>query len=451
MLHHTDILIICVYFIVVIVVAYLSSRKQTKQDFLIAERKLGAFSLGLTVFASNLGAGTLLVYVSLVYIYGVAGIWYFIGFSFGYLIFFLLSRKWKLSRKSANQYTLADVFHMLYGKKVSILVGLFVLISMIGWVVVNLIGGASLLQEFGGIPFVLSTLIMGAVILAYLLKGGFRSVVITDRIQFIGILFLGFIMVYLLMNNYVSFFSFSFNLSNMPVHLIITFFLGGLLYPLASGDLWQRVHAAKHVRALKNGLIISAVSYLFIGVILTVVGLIIHTTFPSLDPNSALVVGLSKLLPVGLVGFAIVAFYSAIMSSADTYLFTANASLTRDILERLGLVKDSLIRTKVYLVFLGMLSIVLVLFVRTIVHATFLFTSLIMSAGIVVLIVLLFPRINRDSVFVGLLAGLCGTLLLAIIYGIDVNLLQHGLLLTSLGILAGWVMHRIKLSVSSHG
>ena len=103
-----DFILIIVYFIILILIGYLSSRKQNEEDFLIAERKLSAISTMATINASKTGS-ILMIFVALVYVWGFAAIWYFIGTVVGMLVFIPFALKLKENSKQ-RFYTLADYF-----------------------------------------------------------------------------------------------------------------------------------------------------------------------------------------------------------------------------------------------------------------------------------------------------------------------------------------------------
>ena len=98
------------------------SRKESKEGYLIAERKLGAWSTMATINASKTGS-ILMIFVALVYLWGFAALWYFIGMVVGVLVFLPFALKLKDNSKH-KFYTLADYFRYNYGKKAAILASL---------------------------------------------------------------------------------------------------------------------------------------------------------------------------------------------------------------------------------------------------------------------------------------------------------------------------------------
>jgi len=81
-----DYVLIAIYFLVLLYIGYKVSRKQKDEDYLIGERKISTFGTMATVNASKTGS-ILMIFVALVYLWGISAIWYFIGMMIGIFIF----------------------------------------------------------------------------------------------------------------------------------------------------------------------------------------------------------------------------------------------------------------------------------------------------------------------------------------------------------------------------
>lgn len=439
MLTPLDYLFIAIYFIIVLAVGWFAGRKETKEEYLIAGRNLKFLQSTATIFSSKIGAGILLTYTALVYLYGLGALWYFIGAIFGYFVFYFFAKKIKKLSDEKQYYTLPDFFFDQKGKLTGYLVSIVVFLSMFGWVIVNFTGGAKVISEYSALSFELSIILMGIVILTYLLIGGFKAVVKTDVIQTLGISLLFVLMFFLLFTSGSSLTFADFNLFSIPVGQIINFFLAGLLFPLASAELWQRVYAVKDEKNLKKSLILASSLYFIVGVVLLLIGLVIRTKLAGLDADTSLIVGFSNLLPAGLAGLAVVIFYSAIMSSSDTYLFTSNASLTQDFLQKSGYVKkEKLLKVmKISMALLMVFGVILSLIIRDIVDTTFFFVALMMSLGFITLVVWVKPKINKHAINFAIIFSLIGVIALAIIQGISTSLVIYSLGLSLIGLIIG--------------
>lgn len=442
MLTNIDYLLIVLYFIIILMIGLLSGRKQEREDYLIANRKLNSIQATSTIFSSRIGAAILLTYTALVYLYGLGALWYFIGAVFGLFVFYFFGKKIKKLADEQNFYTLPDYFFFLKGKFAGYLATLIVVIIMFGWVVLNFIAGAKLVAEYTPISYEFSVLIVGGVILAYLVAGGFSAVVKTDLIQTIGIFLLFILMIYLLIASPTKPTIIFMDLFRIPVTEMVSFFLAGFFIPMASPELWQRVYAIKDQKHFKRSLFLSSIFYLIIGFILMMIGLVIRVDLPDIEAGTSLIVGFSKLLPVGLAGLSVVIIYSAVSSSADTYLFTTASSVTQDFLEKSGFVtKERLfLIMRICMAILMILGVSMALVLKDIIDTTFFFVSLTMSLGFLVLVIWIYPDINRYSVNFSIFFCLVGVIVPAIIFGISTTLIIYAWALCIVGLLAGMVV-----------
>jgi Na+/proline symporter len=448
MLTTFDYFFIALYFIVILTVGFWTGHKQEKEDYLIAGRKLKSLEATSSIFSSRIGAAILLTYTSLVYLYGLGAYWYFIGSVLGLFVFYFFGKKVKKLGDKQKFYTLSDFFFYLKGPIAGYLSAIVVIIIMFGWVVLNFTAGAKLVQEYTPISYNWSVILIGVIILAYLLAGGFRAVVKTDIIQTFGIFLLFILMVYLFFSTETKPKIILSELFSIPTKEIINFFLAGFFIPMASPELWQRVYAIENQKHYKRSIFLSSVFYFIIGFILLIIGMIIRTDIPDISADTALIVGFSKLLPVGLAGLSVVIIYSAVSSSADTYMFTAASSVTQDFIERLGLLKKEklFIGMRIIMTLLMVLGVVIALVLRDIIDTTFFFVSLTMSLGFLILVMWIYPKINKYSVNLSILFCLIGVVVPTILVGISTSLVIYAISLCIVGLILGLIIHWIKPS-----
>ncbi len=448
MLHLADYLIIAFYFLVILIVGMLTGKKQDREGFLLSGRKLKSLQATTTIFSSRIGAAILLTYTALVYLYGLGALWYFIGSIFGLFVFYFFGLKVKKMADEQNFYTLPDFFFFLKGRFAGYLATLISIIIAFGWVVLNFTAGAKLIEEYTPISYDFSVIIVGVIILLYLLAGGFDAVVKTDIIQTIGIFLLFILMMYLLFTTETKPRLAFMDLFSLPAGQIISYFLAGFFIPMASPELWQRVYAIENKKHFRRSLFLSSVFYLVIGFILLLIGLVIRSShIPGLDADTSLIKGFSWLLPGGLAGLSVVIIYSAVSSSADTYLFTATASVTQDLMEKSGWIRngENLRRSfRFSLAVLMILGITMALVLRDIVDTTFFFVSLTMSLGFLVLAIWIYPRLNRHSVNISIVACLIGVIIPAIFIGISESLIIYAWGFCIAGMLIGIPIHYLK-------
>lgn len=188
-LSNLDWTIIGVYFLFVLVVGLLVSRKagDSVTDFFLSGRNMTWWLLGVSMVATTFSADTPNLVTDLVRQNGVAGNWGWWAFLLtGMLTVFVYAKLWRRS----NVLTDVEFYELRYsGKAATFLRGFRALyLGLIFNVLV--MGTVSLAAvKFGevmlGMPGWLTLLIAGSITLAYSAFGGLKAVIITDFVQFI--------------------------------------------------------------------------------------------------------------------------------------------------------------------------------------------------------------------------------------------------------------------------
>ncbi len=108
--------------------------------------------------------------------------------------------------------------------------------------------------------------------------------------------------------------------------------LGTLVDP----NFHQRVQAAKDLKTAKRGLYIATGIWIIFDIATTLGGLYARAVLPNALPEqSYLLLGLQEL-PSGFRGLFLAGILATILSTLDSYLFTAGAALTADLLKKQG-------------------------------------------------------------------------------------------------------------------
>lgn len=426
-LGNIDLMFIFVYFIILLFIGYYSSRKQKEEDYLIADRKLGTWQTMMTTNASKTGS-ILMLFVALVYLWGFSAIWYFVGVATGALLFipFAIKVKEKITDK---HYTLPHYFKFAYGKKAGFLASLLSIILMFGLLVVNLIAVTKLFVFFTGWAFWISALLVMAVVLIYILLAGFNAVVKTDIIQYIAMMTVLALLALLLFNGSLIPAS-EWQIFKADTVTILGFFIVGILFAFGSPDLWQRVYSAKGKREVRNGLLISVALYAVMAFLLALIALTVKVQFPEIDPDLALIHGFASLLPEGLLGLSVILLFAAIMSSIDTYIFTAGASLTQDFFDW---DKKKTVRNLRKTIFaLAILATILSILIQDLIIGSYIFVSFVVVISVAVLATWIKPSIKEKTLVTEFIIGIIG-MVAFVIYGLTSGGITPSLVIAVLG------------------
>lgn len=401
-----DFLAMLLYFAILLLIGYFSSRKHTGEGFLIAERKLSCWNLIATICASFLGGGVLIAFTAYVYQFGLSAIWFFIGISAGLLIFLFFYKKLKSLSDEKNFYTLSDYLYLKYGEGVGLLSAIIIFVWAFCLVLMQFIAGGRVLAAISGFSYSTSVLLMGIVVFVYLVLGGFKAVVKTDIFQYLIVLLLGFVMVFSLRRN-IQLLPEQIKLTSMGLTQSIAFLSIGAFNIVVSADLWQRIYAAKNKRHAKAGIIGSAVLIIIVGLILSVVGFAAKNNFPDIPPDEALVYGISRLLPPGLLGLGLVVLFAVIMSTLDTMLFVVSMNISQDIVSHFEeITTEALVKiTRISIFTLALIGMLLAIFVQNIISVGLALTGIGLTLAPTI-IASFYWDLKKRAVFVSVLGGL---------------------------------------------
>ena len=329
------ILVTIVSLIFVILGIYHSKKYQGLNNYLIANRNTGLFSLTMSLTASALGAWILFGPASASTWGGVGAI---IGYSLGtaFPMFFLIFLGKKIRKEFPKGSSLIEFMRKKFGKSLFKLILLMTIFYMFIFLCAEVTAVAVLINYISGTDLWMTALIVLLSTLAYTLYGGLKASMFTDNIQMIviGILLLiSFIYIYSFTG---SQFSFEFIRENNP-HLLsssyvpgytagLTFFIAVAATNLFHQGNWQRVYAAKNFDTLKKSLIISFFIIIPIVFYMGFTGMVAFSIEPNIRPDLGFFSLLLKEQTILLSLFIVILGLSLTISTVDT-LINAISSL----------------------------------------------------------------------------------------------------------------------------
>ncbi len=256
------------------------------------------------------------------------GFWYL-----SYLIFafFLVDKV-----KDYEALTLPDLIGKMFGPKSARIASLFNFFNVLP--IAYTIGIGIFIQSLSGWSLNISMLVGLIIVLSYSLKGGLRSVVLSDMIQFYTMC-TGVLAVLL-----ISIFKFggiSFLQQNLPPHYFSVTSDVGILPTLVWGfialstlvdpNFYQRCFAARSPKVAKKGIIISTLIWFCFDICTTFGAMYARAVLPDAESSQGYLIYALQILPHGLRGFFLAAILATILSTLDSYLFLAGATLSFDL------------------------------------------------------------------------------------------------------------------------
>ena len=304
-------------------------------NYLVASRSVGTFSLTTSFIASALGAWILFGPASAATWGGLgAVIGYSLGTAFPLFVLIYLGKKFRDNYPKGK--SLIEIIRLRFGSELFKLILFLSIFYMTIFLIAEVTAVSILINYISETDLWITASIIIASSLIYTLYGGLRASIFTDNIQFIIfglLLIIAFSYLISFNSNEFSFEYIKLNKPNLLSSNYIPNFTAGLTFFIAvaatnlfhQGN-WQRVYAAKNEKVLKNSLIISFLIIIPIVFIMGFSGLIAISQDSSVVPDlaffSLLLKDNSVFLSVVIVALAI----SLTISSIDT-LVNAISSL----------------------------------------------------------------------------------------------------------------------------
>ena len=440
-MHWIDITIFFIYMSAMLGIGFFFLKKNKgAEDYYVGGRTIGSFHIGLSVVATDVGGGFSIGLGGLGFLIGISGSWMlFSGLIGAWLSAALLIPKvFPLSDK-LKLLTFPQIFKHFYNAKVALLAGIISAIGYIGFTSSQILAGAKLASAtFPGLKLHKALLVMGVIAVVYTVMGGLKAVIYTDTVQWliliIGLFFVGIPVCYFAVGGFSEiskvlpkdFFSLT-NISwqkfvNWTITIVPIWFVGMTLY--------QRIYASRSKKeAQKAWFIAGLLEYpimAFMGILL---GLFSRVAFEqgmfetlgyaagsSIDPEMGLPLLLKTVLPVGLMGIMMSAYFSAVMSTADSCLMAASGNVLTDILRIKSDDKNNLRKSQILTLIIGAFALLLASSLQNVLKLM-LYSYAFMVSGLFVptLGTFFFKNKSSSGVFSAMLAGGGTTLILTLL------------------------------------
>ena len=326
-------LVISIFFVIIGLIY--SKKYLGLNNYLVASRSVGTFSLTTSFIASALGAWILFGPASAATWGGLgAVIGYSLGTAFPLFLLIYLGKKFRDNYPKGK--SLIEIIRLRFGSELFKLILFLSIFYMTIFLIAEVTAVSILINYISGTDLWITASIIIASAVIYTLYGGLRASIFTDNIQFIIFGLLLIIAFSYLISFNSNEFSFEYIKLNKPNLLSsnylpnftagLTFFIAVAATNLFHQGNWQRVYAAKNEKVLKNSLIISFLIIIPVVFIMGFSGLIAVSKDSSVVPDLAFFSLLLKNNTVFLSVIIVALAISLTISSIDT-LVNAISSL----------------------------------------------------------------------------------------------------------------------------
>lgn len=341
-----------IYLVGVFAIAFCSRHKTSGQGFLneyfLGGRSMGGFVLAMTLAATYASASSFIGGPGAAYKLGLGWVLLaMIQLPATWLTLGVLGKKFAIEARRHNALTLNDMLYARFkSRSVVILASSALLLAFFGTMVVQFVGGARLLQTVTGLSYQHGLMIFAFTVGLYTTIGGFRAVVLTDTVQGIMMLIGTFVLLAGIIHAGGSLGAIVTKLHHIDPALITPYGPDQFLSQPFMLSFWILVcfgviglpHAAvrcmsyKDSQSLHKGIIFSTImmALLMFGTHLS--GALGRAIVPELSsPDQIMPTLMITVLPPLLAGVFLAGPMAAIMSSIDSQLIQASATLLKDL------------------------------------------------------------------------------------------------------------------------
>lgn len=451
-MHWIDITIFCVYLIFMLGVGFFFLRRnKTTDDYYVGGRQMNSLHIGLSVVATDVGGGFSIGLGGLGFIMGVSGSWLlFTGLIGAWLSGVLLIPKVSKLAQKHNFLSFPQFLESSYNKRVALMAGIISAIGYIGFTSSQFLAGAKLASAtFNDLTLNNALLIMGIIAVVYTVIGGLKAVIYTDTIQWLilmfGLVFIGIPLGYKSVGGYEALAATLppkfLSLTNVTWQQLLNWFITIVPIWFVGMTLYQRIYASRDTKTAKRAWFIAGLFeypvMAFTGVLLGLFARVAmengmfasmgYVLMGDIDQEMGLPLLLKTVLPVGLLGILMSAYFSAIMSTADSCLMAASGNILTDIMRKHN-AKNNLRMSQLLTLIIGIIALFLALKMPNVLELM-LYSYAFMVSGMIVPVLgaLFYKNSNPIAAFWSMIFG-GGTTLSLIIsqiklpLGLDANI-----------------------------
>jgi len=391
------------YIVMLLCIGFRAARRindHDTDDYILGNRKLSlsAFiaTLVTTWYGGILGIG------EFTYRFGLSS-WVIFGLPY-YIFAFLFAIILAGKIRRAGQYTIADMFYLEHSKPVGILGSLFLLFMTSPAPYILMV--AFLFQVILGWSF-LVTLVLGTLFSTlYVYFGGFRSVVQTDKFQFILIyisftILLGFLVNssggFVFLKNHLPPLYLSWSGGNSFQYIIVWFFLAS--WTFIDPGFHQRCAAAGSLSISRKGIMYSILFWFIFDFLTVTSGLYAAALLSDIQPVLAYPLLADKMLPPFIKGLFLTGLLAVIMSTIDSFTFLSAITFGRDLIWRLKMNPNNsfIPYTRLGLVITALLSVILCLLFPSVIKLWYVIGSLFIPPMLVPVLTAYFPHFKLKA------------------------------------------------------
>jgi len=340
------------YILAMVALSYYVGKRMTnnEMEFMVGGKEFTPLMTAVGNSSILISGGYLPGIVMYGYMFGMGGMWFYLGWGTGALVALLF---WAGFWRTSGAVTPTEWFEYRYGKGGRMAITVVILLAsmaIIGW---QYVGCGAIIAGALGISAKTAILLVGVVVTLYVMLGGIWAATITDLIQFSWVALFTFIIlpIYLIATygmpdaaalpaNFLSVPFGTMPVIQFTVPSVLTFILMHQSL-LNQSPYWTRAAGTRDVATVKKGWIWTVIIAYVTGVIGAFVGVYVKQLIPGLEDPSLALGSLMNIIPVGLAACLMAGLMAATMSTCDIYLVSGVNQLVRDVAQYWLKIRDT--------------------------------------------------------------------------------------------------------------
>ncbi|NOU36803.1 MAG: sodium/solute symporter [Kiritimatiellaceae bacterium] len=348
LLNGLDLAVIVVYLLIMCAIgAWVSLRQKHGENLFLAQHSLGATSIGLTMWGTNVGPSMLIASCSIGYTTGIVAAnfsWY--AFVFLFLLAFIFAPFYLQAKTS----TLPEFIGKRFNQRSRELLAWYSIITiLVSWLGMTLYAGGILVTQIMNWPLWLSITALVIFSAFFTLAGGLKTVANTNVFQMSLLIIASLILVafgVVKAGGIVAIYQgvpegywkllLPSNDANYPWHAILLGYpVLGIWFWCTDQSMVQSVLGAKNLQSGRLGTSFCGGLKILDAVLFFLPGIICLIIFPNLaNPDEAYMTMVSQLLPHGLIGLIMTVLIAALVSTIASALNALSTVFTLDIYQK---------------------------------------------------------------------------------------------------------------------
>lgn len=335
-----DVAIVSIYVVLMLFWGLYVGLRQDSDDFFVFSRKAPFILVLFSLISTWVGSGTTVAVASSGYSTGISlGLTAGIGGLVGVFSASFFVPRLKEFGDRYEAHTLADFYDIRYSERSRFLAAGFISLVYLMITASQFVGLAAVIEVFTGANFSAVIWMAGITTILYTTFAGIEADFYTDAFHF---LIMAVVLVFLLTPRALTDIGGLKGLSTLSATYFdpfayggVSFFLAGIIFGAASVfvtmELWQRAYASSTPVIAKKALITGVLGIILFYGVSTLLGMSAKIVLPGANPDQALFLLLTEYLPTGMLGLGIAGFVAVFVSTINSTLMVASATLTKDI------------------------------------------------------------------------------------------------------------------------